>query len=181
MLQNLRNFARDRSAENTKSKLMERFKFFKTEKERDHCLELLEKWNKRLHRLTIQVQGQTTSQSWPLVAPAQSSPIHPWNSIVLSVKNPSARIRLLTKDLYTVLSNSWNCSCQPHHEARFCLNLHTHHGLDKSFPDVEAEFYFLVKASNSGSQARNWQEATVGMRKARLTTPSHFVVAAEVL
>ncbi|KAF2107784.1 hypothetical protein BDV96DRAFT_606329 [Lophiotrema nucula] len=88
----------------------------------------------------------------------------PWDSLILSINQPSAQLRLLTRDLHTVLSDRWRCPCTEPHEARFCLNLHNHY-TTASNPDSDTEIDFLVS-----SGASTWQEGSVGIRVA--TSPS---------
>ncbi|ORY18182.1 hypothetical protein BCR34DRAFT_655920 [Clohesyomyces aquaticus] len=146
----LREFAQDRDSRQTQSNFAERFRFFKKAKDRKECLCLLEKWN---HRLDAPSGFLTLSANIP----------PPWNNVVLRVRSPTAQIRILTRDLYTVLSDCWRCACTDTHEARFCLNLH---GSEKSFSDSEAEFEFLVSSMTPGNPKHCWKEGTVVIRSA---------------
>lgn len=157
MFSTLQAFMNNQETGRTRSDFAERFRFFRTEKERIKCLELLEKWSDRLYRLVQEIRGSDHSSRGISLSTSRK----PWNNLVLSIKNPTAQIRLLTKELYNVLSDSWICACTHHHEARFCLNLHC---TEKSFADVEAEFCFFVSSSSSHNSTVYWKEGTVGIR-----------------
>lgn len=144
---------------------MERFRFFKGEKERNLCLKKLERWCSRLDRLITRARDlhMHPDETISAIHSHRKAPV-PWDNLTVTLKDPLAHIRLLSRDLYTVLSNSWKCSCTKMHEARFCLNLHD---TEKIYADVDAQFDFVVLTGTSSQRDLYWKEGTVGARSVR--------------
>ncbi|KAF2727512.1 hypothetical protein EJ04DRAFT_581990 [Polyplosphaeria fusca] len=162
MYNKLFKFTQHRESNETKSSFMERFHFFRKKDDRLRCLHKTKKWNKRL-LIVIERAPQDYSRSSRRSVGLQANRAQPWNALVLSVKDPSAQIRVLTRDLYTVLSDCWRCGCTDIHEARFCLNLHNS---EKSISDAAAEFDFMVSSWSTNDGTKCWQEGSVGIRTA---------------
>ena len=171
MFNKLEAFALSRDSKKTKSSFMERFKFFRKEKHRDKCLERLKLWNERLHGLmhTAQARGQNAA----LVSKTpdeRKSPI--MNALIYGIRNPSAPVRTLTRNLYTALSSCWKCNCNGGHEAKLCLNIQN--TMEKTTADTAADFDFLMSAHGPENETLCWQEGTISIRSARY---EHFSLA----
>lgn len=161
MFNELLQFANYRQSQTTSSTFIERFRFFKKTKDRDRCLRSLSKWNSRLQSLIESSQRpHPRNVTATICVPATSN--NPWNSYVLRIKDPAAKVCLLTRDLYNVLRRSWNCNCG--HEAKLCLNIHKP---EKFFSDVEAEFGFLISWSSEERSDRAWREGIVGIKSSK--------------
>jgi hypothetical protein len=162
MFSKLKEFASDREADETKSSFMERFKFFKKEKHRKKCMQRLHTWNKRLDSLTQRARDQARTVA--TLPDTRGTGNGPKNTLIYGLRSPSAQVRVLTSELYTVLSKCWKCTRSGVHEARFCLNIH---GAEKTVIDAAAEFDFMVSDPSCKNDTQRWQEGTVSLISAR--------------
>lgn len=148
MYNKLKQFGLDRESGQTSSTFLQRFAFWRKEKNRTKCLEQLRIWNKRLRRLTNN-------------AAVNQSPSGTLTKSVLSPRRvPTVQLHRLSQQLHQALSGCWEC-CASRHDARFCLKVHEEQSLSG---DEVAEFEFLVSSDAQENQQYVWQEGHILMQ-----------------
>jgi len=148
MLERLKRFQNAQLSGNTTGSFWERFRFWKKEKDRNTCLQNLRTWNSRVRQ----------------VVSAASEAARERKAVAAESSGPSSRLRILSKRLFTALSNCWNCNCTSRHEARFCLASCGNRKQDPSQCGIH--FDFLV--SHWGCQTSGkWREGKVTIKPAR--------------
>ncbi|KAF4457914.1 putative intracellular serine protease protein [Fusarium austroafricanum] len=147
MYRKLETFQKESSEQKTESSFIERFKFWKKEKDRNVCLRNLNTWNKRI---TIMVNAACTAAEKR--QPTTSRP-----------KGPSSQLRALSRRLFTALQKCWSCDCDGRHEARFCLASCMCSTKDSTKDSSGVKFDFLVTNPRCHSQWK-WREGTVRIK-----------------
>lgn len=148
MYNKLKHFGLNRESGQTSSTFLERFAFWRKEKNRTTCLEQLRIWNKRLRRLTNNA-AVTQNPSGTLM-----------QSVLSPRRVPTVQLRKLSQQLHQALLGCWDC-CASRHEARFCLKVHEEQSITG---DEVAEFEFLVSSEVEKNHQNAWQEGHILMQ-----------------
>lgn len=142
MLKKLKNLKEDRTTNKTSSSIRERFKFLK-EKHRPTYQKNLRTWNKRLDRV--------------IDSAYEASNKHKTVLLDHKAKEPSSRLRILSKRLFSALWRRWSCDCETPHEARFCIDTCGSNG-NNDLSKMNLTFNFVISHHRS-----RWYEGVVVM------------------
>ncbi|KAF2175473.1 hypothetical protein K469DRAFT_679973 [Zopfia rhizophila CBS 207.26] len=137
----LKEFVDHRSKHNIKNTFIERFRFFKEEKNRNIALRNLKIWGKRLKALS---ESRTAKLEH------------------LAVAKPSSlfsEIRQLFDAFVRVVGNHWTCNCPSRHNAMVCLRVWPS-DIRESRPR-NLEFHILLPRLENQQFCSQWLEATV--------------------
>lgn len=130
-----------RALDGDKSTFIDRFKFFKEEKNRNASLRNLKTWNKRLKQLSDSRISRLEQ---------------------LTISEPStlfSRIRHLFDTLIRVVGSHWTCNCPTRHDAMVCLKVWPS-SVRESRPR-SLEFHILLPRIENQQSSGQWLEATV--------------------
>lgn len=137
----LKQFADARSKNKASSTFVERFKFFKEEKNRDVAVKNLKTWNKRLETLS-------NSRTKRLEHLAVSKPSSSFTEICM-----------LFNSFERAVSNHWKCQCPSRHKAMICLRYWSS-DICNSRPE-ELEFDMLLPKTGKQQACKEWLEGSV--------------------
>jgi len=148
MYEKLRKFQGEQDAGTSSSRLWERIKFWRREKDRETCLVNLKTWNKRLG----------------MVVSGACREVEKRKTVSASNLGPSSMLRTLSHRLFTALSRCWACSCGTKHEARFSLG--SCQSSCNNLAQAGIAFDFLISHSK-GETTQIWKEGTVVIQAVR--------------
>jgi hypothetical protein len=123
-------------------------------------MERLNLWNGRLNGLIQGAKGRPADIPDPPQAPKPQN-IRNRNTLLDNIRSPTSPFYALVRNLYKTLSDSWSCTCNSGHEAKFCLKINNAPAKGLS-ADPVLDFDFLMSiAEKNGSCC--WQEGTISI------------------
>ena len=150
MYQKLKSFSKNREVGTSKSSILDRFRFFKNEKNRTICIKNLQTWNDRLTFLC-----RDSNQRQP----------SGWTSELESGHKLPA-VGGLFNSLFSTIKNHWNCTCNLRHEAMLCLKIPHIASLRRNLMELEFELLLLSKPGKDSGLAC-WLEGRVLVQNSR--------------
>jgi len=150
MYRRLRSFCQHRKSGKNKSSVVERIRFFKTEKNRTVCTKNLQIWNDRLLFLCREAGSRRASDEDTEFESGHRLPA----------------VGGFFNVLFSTIRDHWDCNCNTRHEAMLCLKIPLTGIRQRNL--IELEFELLLPGKpQRGSSTACWLEGKVLVQNGR--------------